>query len=75
MHICTQDAIGALHLPGNVYDWRTPTSTALRAMRTETAVGSDGCKRVADLALLQPVLRMGPSGNVINRTLTVYAFR
>ena len=44
-------------------------------MRAEAAVSVDCHKRMAELALTQPVLRVGPSDNIIGRqTLTMSFF-
>ena len=55
--------------------WCTPTSTVLWAMRADTAVSVESCKRLAELALPQPVLLTGSSDNVIRRcTLAMLCF-
>ena len=43
-------------------------------MRTETAVSVDGHECMAELALTQPVLRTGPSDNVIKRRTMTMSF-
>ena len=44
-------------------------------MCADTAVSVESCKRVAELALPQPVLLAGPSDNVIRRrTLDMLCF-